>query len=425
MYLSQFWKPFVIGLSYGILHVVGPDHIGTLISLSIAVKPRTAFALGATWSIGHCAGLALVGVLVFLLQKLVEQKEDLETWEYYGDYFVGASLVLCGVYFLLNKGKYVEQNGDGSISLKGCDCHGAAAPHLAPQSSRLSASYIRTTCDQEASDHGSTICCSPCGEVYGVPSWGLSSKSLDDDTEIGGIGTDVEKNLPKALNACECHGPAAPQLATHFSRPLSQSRRKKKVALCASYTKTDCDHDACDDGSTTCCSSSGEVSEFPREQSLDDAEGGGKGSDVEKGLRLSVYPPASPPGAVQSLEAGPPEQTSSSSSVSSKPILTYWGGILLGIVQGVCCPMGLVGITLLTSMQASKIAFFLVVFFFVSAVGTGAFSYSWSHLVRSNCIPGCSPMRMYEISAWFTSLLGVCWIAANYFGVLNKLNYAE
>jgi len=101
-------------------------------------------------------------------------------------------------------------------------------------------------------------------------------------------------------------------------------------------------------------------------------------------------------------------------------------GASLGTLQGLCCPMGAMGIAFLASLPPVGIAVFTVIFFLVSVVGTGAVSSLWlrfaSRTADSNAI---SSRTLYRLSCAFTVVLGVAWIVANYFDVLDKLNYAE
>merc|ERR1719277_307897 len=101
-------------------------------------------------------------------------------------------------------------------------------------------------------------------------------------------------------------------------------------------------------------------------------------------------------------------------------------GALLGVLQGMCCPLGLVGIAFLASLPPSGIFVFVAVFLVVSVVGTGAVASLWRYFSSNPVLTSAvSSKTLYRLSCGFTVLLGAAWIAANFYGVLDRLNYAE
>jgi len=98
---------------------------------------------------------------------------------------------------------------------------------------------------------------------------------------------------------------------------------------------------------------------------------------------------------------------------------------LFGIFQGLCCPMGLVGISFVASLPSAGIAVFMVTFLTVSAVGMGCFASAWATMMQSQMFSKFTSKLIYRVSCLFTFCLGTMWIIANYLGVLDKLNYAE
>ena len=46
----------------------------------------------------------------------------MENWEKYGDYVIGASLILVAVYFFLQEGQHLVADADGNIVVAGCGC---------------------------------------------------------------------------------------------------------------------------------------------------------------------------------------------------------------------------------------------------------------------------------------------------------------
>jgi len=301
------------GLAYGLLHIVGPDHLGTLMSLSVSAAPRRAFWLGATWSLGHCAGMVAVGAAFVALEKAVHL--DAELWEHIGDYIVGASMCLCGLYFLLSEPKYVQET-EGQVSLRSCKC-----------------------------------CAS-----------GVSSGAVADD------GAEAPPPPPAGGKLC---------LSRDFSRgPCCGGPRRGYGSISKSH---------------------GQLS----------SNSSGSAGD----------------GVASSVGDGQGE------SLSAKAGLSDYSAAFIGIAQGMCCPMGLVGIAFLASLPPAGVATFLIVFLLVSATGTGAFSCLWSSLTGAHTQAGAGgstwARSMYRGSCAFTLVLGIIWIVANAFDALDHINFAD
>lgn len=275
----------LLGAIYGVLHAIGPDHLGTVMSLSAsAATPKQAFKLGASWSLGHSVGMALVAFVVMYLQKLM--RVDVEAWEHDGDYIIGATMIGCGLYFILRENQYVEESG----TVKACGC----------------------------GNHDEVPYPSPVDAPSDVPS-------------------------------------------ESFSRQSRRQGRGKK-GFCQNY-----------------------------------------------GIAEECAP--APVMKEQVVAAGP----------------STLGGTLLGLVQGLCCPMGLMGIAILSSLPAAGILAFTFTFLLFSVVGVGAAAFAWATLASNGGVLAnkVSPRTMYRASSGFTVLLGSAWVAANFYGVLDKLNYAE
>lgn len=115
----------LLGLMYGVLHVVGPDHLGTIMSLSAAATPKRAFRVGALWSLGHTLGMAIAAALIIAAQRYFSV--DIKAWESFGDYAIGTFMVFVGVCLFALEDSYISKSADGSTSLKACDCHGHVA----------------------------------------------------------------------------------------------------------------------------------------------------------------------------------------------------------------------------------------------------------------------------------------------------------
>mmetsp|Transcript_146925 Transcript_146925/g.409262 ORF Transcript_146925/g.409262 Transcript_146925/m.409262 type:complete len:293 (-) Transcript_146925:269-1147(-) len=280
------------GLVFGLVTVVAPHHLGTLLTLSSAASYGAAFRVGMAWGLGHSCGTALVAAVLVLAHQLIEV--DVESWEHYGNYLIGASMMLCALYFVVSETSFVMQEADGSFTAQPCCCHGGpAAPAAAvPADTRVGG--------EAAEEDG--LYCKPCTE---------------DDLEV---------------------------------RPL-----------------------------------------LPASEKLSDGE--------------------------QTAEA----QTWWQRSWAERDAK----GALLGIFQGACCPMGMLGVSFLANLPSASVAGFLIVFMLVSAFGTATLAVAWAFLTAHGLGTHLSPRAVYRASCGFTMALGVVWIICNYYGVLDMLDYTE
>jgi len=300
----------VMGITYGILHAVGPDHLGTLMALSVANPPKQAFSVGAAWSLGHCVGMIVVAGTVMLFQRA--SSFDIELWEHLGDYVIGISMIVCGLYFLVYESNHIEEHADGSVSLKQCACHGHKGAHVC----------ITSTLDRRRR----------------------------------------EKGRPRGkLNLCQ-----------DFAQGVGSSSAPPAFA---------------DEGGVDACEDTPLL-----------------------------------PSSVVAVESTPKDINQDWFMLSERDVKSA----LLGVFQGLCCPMSLMGIAFLATLPSLGIIVFVVVFLFASAVFTGGLAAAWSWLVTNQVVTSAVPTQvLYRASCAFTIALGAVWVAANYLGVLDKLNYAE
>lgn len=310
-----------LALAYGFLHVVGPDHLGTVMALSVAVPPRQAFYVGASWALGHCAGMVVIAAIVIILQRVT--RVSVETWEHLGDYIIGFSMVAVAMYFILRESQYVVEQSDGSTSIRPCACH----------------SHSTITRQRPRRSH----------------------------KEQGG----KKLRFAEAFNGTCQTTPAAGDVERPFDEQM----------LASAHTKGEELH---------CC---------------------------------DIPIPSEEDPLIPKLEISEGQNAAAWSEVDSSHSLQ---GALLGVLQGMCCPMGLMGVVFLASLPTPAVAAFIIVFIVVSAVGTGILASSWSWLTSNEYVNANIPSRvLYRGSCIFTLLLGVAWIVANYYGVLDRLNYAE
>lgn len=112
--------PAAVVIALGML-LIGPDHVGTLLALGVANCGMSAFKAGAAWGLGH--SLAMVVVAPIFLGIMSVSSSAAQVWEHYGDYCIGFSMLLCGLYFIANEDKYLGQDADGNFVALACSCH--------------------------------------------------------------------------------------------------------------------------------------------------------------------------------------------------------------------------------------------------------------------------------------------------------------
>jgi hypothetical protein len=267
-YGSAMWSASCLGALYGVMKVA-PDHLGTLVALSAAATPRRAFAVGASWALGHCMGGVIVTSGSLLASQLAGGHHFKQQLEHYGNYCIGASMVFIAAYFASKEASHLQTLADGSSALKPCKC---ASPAVQLQAV--------TGCAASAS-HGQVV----------VESGGAHAAKHD-----GG--------------AC-----ASRVSRQHGAQHAAPARQKISSAL-------------------------------------------------------------------------------------------------LGVFQGLCCPCGLLGVSLVAELSVPGLVAFTAAFVAVAVVSTGAFSASWGSFTRRGLGRRVSHRALYRISNGFTGMFGIIWIAA-------------
>lgn len=100
-------------------------------------------------------------------------------------------------------------------------------------------------------------------------------------------------------------------------------------------------------------------------------------------------------------------------------------GALVGLLQGMCCPMGLVGMGFAAGRTPIEITVMAITTVVVSISGTAGVAAGWAYITSSSWMGNVNPKFVYRMSCLLGLILGILWIAANYLDVLDKLNYAE
>lgn len=118
--------------------------------------------------------------------------------------------------------------------------------------------------------------------------------------------------------------------------------------------------------------------------------------------------------------------TSAQVHESKSDSLPWLGGAMLGLVQGLCCPMALVSINLLAyTPTTAAAAMFIVTYSAASVVGAALFSLLWFQLTHSALSKFISPRAVFRGSCAFTLAFGIFWIVANHFGALESFDFSQ
>jgi len=299
----------LLGSLYGFIQIVGPDHLGTLLTLGIALGHWQAFKVGFAWGLGHTLGMMVVCALFVFTHQLTSF--NFEAWGHHGGYLIGASMVFCALYFIVRESTFLEEKDDGSTVQVPCWCHGGQR-----ELQNRPPPGVRHTRRQDGAISADT--CSSCEDFP------------DDPFLVNSVRT-----LPKRSSGFA------------FTRPQTA----EKMPL------------------------------------LQRSSGG----------------------------------FSSKEACEQKTI----GGAIIGLLQGMACPMGIVGLGFLLDMTAvPEVVLFLISFMLVSVLGSGLITMGCAAL--TNCgVRSLSAKLVYRSSCCFTLILGACWIVMNYLGMLTALDYGE
>jgi len=241
---------------------------------------------------------------------------NVNSWEHYGNYFIGASMMACALYFIYFESSFLKEQEDGSVVPQACACHGA--PMVEPPEAQEDAPL-----------------CYRCEEGYGTTS------------QVGRSRLSFGKEPSTFCPPCS-GGDATPGKAAE-----AQAAKGQPASA---------------------------------EQDI---------SAVERPWWQRIWAERDAKGAV------------------------------LGVFQGLCCPLGMLGVSFLANLPTAGIAGFLLVFMCISAFGTAFLAMAWAWLTAYGLGTKISPRVIYRASCGFTLALGVAWVVCNYAGVLGKLDYTE
>jgi len=98
--------PLLFGLLASIIHVVaGPDHLAAVCPLALNAKFRP-WLIGMSWGIGHVAGMLLLGLIFFFFRDLF----PIEFISRNSEKIVGILLIIIGLWALLKVINYYNSN---------------------------------------------------------------------------------------------------------------------------------------------------------------------------------------------------------------------------------------------------------------------------------------------------------------------------
>jgi len=291
--------PLLMGIVYGLIHIISPDHLGTLMTLSSVTSPGRAFRVGAAWGLGHSFGMVFIAFVFLGLRSLVTV--DMHKWEHYGNYFIGASMIAIALYFILSESSFLKEEADGSVTAKGCACHGSPDAEVPPERH-----FAHSSRGHYGASSDEALACQPC--------------------------------CPPGDDCCK-ESPAGSKLF----------------------------------------------------------------------------------GALADREAPGPKQTWWQRAWAERDLK----GALLGVCQGMCCPLGMLGVGFLAGLDAGGVVAFLIVFIGVATFGTAVVAVVWAALTAYGLGAKVSSSAVYRGSCACTLALGLAWIVANFFGILGALDYTE
>jgi ABC-type nickel/cobalt efflux system permease component RcnA len=94
--MTELFTVILAGLVAGAVHALsGPDHLAAVAPLTLSNRQRAAL-IGILWGLGHAAGVAVIGAVVFLLRGLL----NLELLSAWSEKAVGLMLIAVGLWGL-------------------------------------------------------------------------------------------------------------------------------------------------------------------------------------------------------------------------------------------------------------------------------------------------------------------------------------
>jgi len=121
----QIGEACILGCVFGVLHVVCPDHLVTVLSLSIAKQPTEAFLAGFIYGGGHSIGILVCACVAEIFRQALGSDAN-GAFEHWANYCVGLSIIACGLYLYYMQSSILKEDAAGRIEVQAC-CGGACA----------------------------------------------------------------------------------------------------------------------------------------------------------------------------------------------------------------------------------------------------------------------------------------------------------
>jgi ABC-type nickel/cobalt efflux system permease component RcnA len=98
-----------------------------------------------------------------------------------------------------------------------------------------------------------------------------------------------------------------------------------------------------------------------------------------------------------------------------KPIHDFreMGSVLVGFVQGIACPAGVVGMVFMKEYNLAEMCIFLTIFFIVTTLAMGLLAMTYGMLTRSCVSSAVLGRTIYYASCGLSLTLGAAWIVLN------------
>jgi ABC-type nickel/cobalt efflux system permease component RcnA len=98
-----------------------------------------------------------------------------------------------------------------------------------------------------------------------------------------------------------------------------------------------------------------------------------------------------------------------------------WGAVLVGFLQGLACPAGVVGIIFLKAYKPVEIVAFIAVFFVTATLAMGALAMAYGVLTQRFVQSAAIARGIYYTSCSLSVILGLAWLALNATGSLESV----
>jgi ABC-type nickel/cobalt efflux system permease component RcnA len=102
-------------------------------------------------------------------------------------------------------------------------------------------------------------------------------------------------------------------------------------------------------------------------------------------------------------------------SHSVKPIAGFreMGSVLIGFIQGIACPAGVVGMVFMKEYNLVEMCIFVMMFFIVTTLAMGLLAMTYGMLTRSCVSSAVLGRSIYYVSCGLSLTLGAVWVVLN------------